>query len=445
MLDVFLLSPHSDPQAELGEPDAGGQCLYEDQLAQALSFFDDVNITTFCRFTGERPELSVINDQYKIIRIKSGPDTFVPKEEIEPLLPEFIKKVSDHLTQQENKDSIKIAHGHYWDGAKAVLMLKQKLPYLATIWTPHSLGTMKRDSFPGIQQESKYQFLPRVIWENYMLYASQQVIVSTNQEKDIVVRDYHTDSDKVQIIPPGVDFSKLDLVEKTEARKKYNLPQEANILLCLGRMTPSKGYHYAIEVLSELKKKKLDHPTHLVICGGPEESQRKKSSDAEYRDELKKIAEAKGVADRVLFHPAIPHEEVKYMYRAADVFLMTSESEPFGLTLLEAMALNRPVVAFNKGGPTHLITHNRTGCLVKPRDSVQMAGYVTALLKDADYRSDIIAAAYHFVKQNFDWQVIAREFITVYEKANEILKDTDPFPHLVSSSYFLRHNLGIKE
>lgn len=443
MLDIFFFSPHSDPQAELGEPDAGGQCLYEDQLAKALSDIEGVRVTTFCRFSGERELHQKVNDHYSIVRIQAGPAEFIPKEEIEPLLPEFINEVKKYISAKPFKGTKKVVHGHYWDGAKASLIFKACMPDIGTVWTPHSLATIKRETFPGAEQEKKYNFLPRLVWENYILYSSEQVIVSTEQEKDVTVKRYQTDPEKVQVIPPGLDFGDLEMVEKAEARQKYHLPQQANILLCLGRMTASKGYEYGIQVLEELKKKKLDDPTYLVICGGPDLDTPKKSSDAVYKKELYQIAKDKGLADKVIFFAAMPHQDVKYMFRAADVFLMTSESEPFGLTPLEAMALNRPVVSFNKGGPAHLITHNRTGCLVRPRDTEQMAGYVTALLKDIDYRSDITTNAYHFVRQNFDWKVLAKKFLTVYQQALTQVQSQCDFEDEVKNNYFLHHNLEV--
>lgn len=443
MFDVFFISPHSDPQAELGEPDAGGQCLYEDQLAKALSAIGNVRVTTFCRFAGERELISKVTDNYSVVRVQTGSAEFIPKEHIEPLLPEFIHKVKRHISTKQFSGTKRVIHGHYWDGAKASLILKAQMPELGMVWTPHSLATIKRETFPGAQQEQKYNFLPRLVWENYMLYDSEKVIVSTEQEKDVTVKRYQTDPEKVNVIPPGVDFGDLEMVEKAEARQKYNLPQQANVLLCLGRMTPAKGYEYGIQVLEELKKKKLDNPTYLIICGGPDLQVQNKTSDAVYKAELVQMAKDRGLADKVIFFAAKPHTEVKYMFRAADVFLMTSESEPFGLTPLEAMALNRPVVSFNKGGPAHLITHNRTGCLVRPRDTAQMAGYVTALLKDIDYRSDITTSAYHFVKEHFDWKTLAKKFLHVYQDAYKEAEKDRKFKDQIENNYFLQHNLQL--
>src|SRR5438552_3378937 len=127
MFHVIFLSPHSDPEAQMGELDSGGQCIYEHQLALALSGQPEFKVTTFCRQTFHRPDESTINNSYRIVRIHCGEPKPIRKEEIEKELEEFVTKVSTYLQELPDSDNL-ILHGHYWDGGYAALSLKSRWP-----------------------------------------------------------------------------------------------------------------------------------------------------------------------------------------------------------------------------------------------------------------------------------------------------------------------------
>jgi hypothetical protein len=114
MYHIVFLSPHSDPQAKLGELDSGGQCIYEHQLALALSTLPEFRVTTYCRQTGKRPDESVVNNSYTVRRVHCGEPGVIPKEELERELDEFVDKVEQEL-QSFNPDDQIILHTHYWD------------------------------------------------------------------------------------------------------------------------------------------------------------------------------------------------------------------------------------------------------------------------------------------------------------------------------------------
>jgi glycosyltransferase involved in cell wall biosynthesis len=434
MPSALFLSPHSDPEADLGEPDSGGQCVYEHQLAQALAK-KGWDVTTFCRQVGKREDLSIINEHYRIHRISCGPEGFVPKEEIAEFLPEFIQKMQPLLPQEPY-----VIHGHYWDGGKASLYLRSAQKNTTPlVWTPHSLGSMKREKFPGSENEFVYNFIPRLTWENYSCFAADQVIVSSPLEKNTVIEKYGYDEDKIAVIPPGIDWTDLVPHDKEAMRNKYGLPQEGKILLCLGRMTRSKGYHHAIRALSWLKEQYTD-PVSLVICGGSDSSTSKEEN--EYKQYLRQVTEELHLQESVFFLPAIAHEKVAEIYSAADIFIMSSENEPFGLTVLESMIMGLPVVASNTGGPTFLIQHNFTGSLVTIYNPRRVAHYIYSYFRDPQFTQRVMKNARDFAIHEFDWKNQALRFADVYENVTRHSQAPD-FKKWMQHNHFLRTNLEL--
>ncbi|HEX7017477.1 MAG TPA: glycosyltransferase [Patescibacteria group bacterium] len=434
MLHLVFLSPHSDPQATLGEPDSGGQCVYQHQLALALTQYPDLQVTTFCRQTYQRPAISQLNDRYRIVRLEIGDKEYVPKEIMERHIPEFAQKVHAYLKKNFPQEGA-ILHAHYWDGGRTALELKHlDSGRYGLIWTPHSLGALKRRKFVGEHMEAMYNFIPRVCWENYTALTARKVIVSSTIEKNDLMELYAVPARKIEVIAPGVDFSHLKMADRLTARRQLQLPESGNILLCLGRQVPSKGYHHAIKALRVVKEK-LEEPVYLVIAGGSE--QPSTPVEIQYRRQLTNLIKELNVQDNVVFFPAAPHDQVHYLFNAADIFLMPSEHEPFGIVTIESMAVRRPVVAANAGGPAEIITHNQTGCLVDFDQPVQAAKYILSLLKDSRFTQRIVNNAYHYVRQEYSWPARAEEFAHIYRQVAQGRR-SNLFAHWTHNNYFLQ-------
>lgn len=436
MLDVLFLSPHCDPQADLGEPDAGGQCVYEHELALALSRHPDVRVTTLCRDTGRREATTVVNDRYTIHRISCGPAGFVRKEEIEAHLHEFADKASSSIQDPTQV----LLHAHYWDGGKTALLLLSRYDHpIPLVWTPHSLGTTKRRSFCGEKHEKTYNFIPRITWESYTLFASDRVIVSSQQEKEELIRDYCLAKDCTHILPPGIDVNRLERIPQDTARERLNIPIDGKVLLCFGRLTPFKGFHHAIRAFEQLKKS-YTSPVVLVICGGSKDGGTKE--EQQYKQELMRLATELGVADSVLFRPAVSYTDVNVVYSSADVLIVPSEHEPFGLIVLEAMAFGLPVVASSTAGSSHVITHNESGALVDVQHPERIAGYVRAFLKDQDLYEKVVTNARERVREEFSWEQRGKLYLEIYTKAYTDAIERASFRQTQQHLFFLQKNLN---
>lgn len=434
-MHVVFLSPHSDPEANLGEPDSGGQCIYEYQLGKALSLLPDTRVTIFCRKNASHKKDTVVSNNYVIRRVECGGSSFVPKEYIEPLLPEM-----STIVHKEIQDSLSeiVLHSHYWDGGKLGLhLLAKNETVLPFIYTPHSLGSAKRKKFLGRNNEKFYNFIPRLTWENYSIFAANKIIVSTDQEKETMIDQYNIMPYKIRVLPPGINFSDFPLEDKLKLREKLKLPKKAKILLCLGRMSRFKGYQHAIRTLKILQTKYTD-PLYLVICGGSKTND-PNSEDFRYLQELQNLTSDLGLEKNVIFYYALTHDKVYQMYRAADIKIISAEHEPFGLTVLESMACKTPVIATNNGGPASIINHNTTGILVDIFNTEAVANYVYSLLKDDNLYTKISENAYQYVHSEYSWEARAQRFKTIYESSME---DYDRwFYENYQQNYFLKQNL----
>ncbi len=434
---VLFMSPHSDPEADIGEPDSGGQCVYEHQLAIELVKLG-INVDTFVRQTGKRPDVSKVTQGYTIYRIVTDGINFKPKEIIEADLTPFVQKVKQILDETNNDRGPMLVHGHYWDGGKAALMLKYNYIDVPFVWTPHSLGAVKRRRFDGFVNEMEYKFLPRIVWENYAAYVADRVIISSQEERLNLLQMYSIVRNSTDVIAPGLDLQQLTQSKAGFWRQKLKIGPTTTVLLCLGRMARSKGYHHAIKILHTLNTLRNERVV-LVILGGSENQIGLEEKN--YGRFLRDLTAQLGLEAQVYFHPAVPHERVGDIYAMADLFLMTSEREPFGLTTVEAMACGTPVVAHLLGGSSSLITNNETGFLSDMQDYSQTAGLIHSILKKPEQMKRVATAAAELMHAEFGWGSKAAAFLQVYKSV--VLNNFKRLDALLTDNYFLQKNLHI--
>lgn len=412
-MNIVFLSPHSDPEAKIGEVDSGGQCIYEYELANSLSNNLNVAVTVYCRRKFGYPKISKINPRFTIKRITCGGNRFIPKEQLDPVLDEFARKV--YLDLRKNPPDV--IHSHYWDGGKVSILEFNYFGHdLKLVWTPHSLGSVKRRSFSGIKNEIKFNFIPRIAWENYTLFISDVVIVSTEDEKNRVFSDYGIEEDKIKVIPPAVNQQNFNFTQKKECRERFKLPLDKPMFISLGRLDRRKGYHHSIKAFARFRQiYKID--AILVVFAG--NSKKQTIEEDVYMSDLKELVREYHLGSQVYFFDAINHDEVKYIYGAADVYLCLSDYEPFGLTILEAMLTGVPVVATKNGGPVNIITPGVNGYLVQPNEENAVAYEMYRLIRDDKLRQKIISRAKAHVVNYYTWDVRAKEFYGVYSELSK--------------------------
>lgn len=297
--------------------------------------------------------------------VPAGPATSVPKEALHGLVPAFTEAVLDRMDGGHPADAI---HANYWLSGISGHTIKHELD-LPLVSTFHTLDRVKAEVDLADDSDHRSQA------EAETIGCSDAILASCEDEVEQLVRLYAADRDRVEIVPPGVEHAYFSPGQRRQARRAVALPEDGRMLLFVGRIQPLKGLEVAVRALARLTDRVSD--AFLVIVGGPSGP----SGGAEVA-RMHELVGALDMADRVRFVPPQPHELLSTYYRAADVCVVPSRSESFGLVALEAAACGIPVVASAVGGLPSLVTHGRTGFLVDSRDVSAFSDAIETVLVD---------------------------------------------------------------
>jgi len=359
---VAMLSVHTSPLAQPGSGDGGGMNVYVRSLASALTRAGvECDVLTRAE-DGRWPEIVEIEPGVRVVHVRAGPAAPVDKRALPGLFDEFVGAARPHLERGSGFDAL---HAHYWISGAIGHQLKHELDVpLAT--TFHTLARAKRAA--GIDDDVTDRF--RI--EREVVACSDRLIASAPDEASQLALAYDAEADLVEVIPPGVDHTVFFPSDQLNARRALGLHVEGPMLLFVGRIQMLKGVDLVLECLATLPE-----PATLVVVGGP--------SGADGHAEvvrLHALADELGITDRVRWVEPQPHEALADWYRAADVCLVPSRTESFGLVALEAAACGTPVVAADVGGLRSLVEDGHTGFLVAPRTAEAFAEPVARLLGD---------------------------------------------------------------
>jgi D-inositol-3-phosphate glycosyltransferase len=378
MRSLAVLSLHTSPLAQPGTGDGGGMNVYVRALGSALARAG-VECDIYTR--ADAPELAPIvrvEPGLRVHHLVAGPPEPVPKEDLPSLIPAFTEGVlADQRAADRPADAV---HANYWLSGVAGHAIKHELglPLLSTF---HTLARVKADA--GLWEG---EAPVRAEAEAAVIGCSDAVLASCAVEAIQLEALYGADPDRLEIVPLGVETAFFSPGDRTQARRATGLPRGVPLLLGVGRIQPLKGFDVAVRALALLEDRVPD--AHLVIIGGP--------SGPAGQSELERLhtlVRAFGLTGRVHLLPPQPHELLSTFYRAADVVLVPSRSESFGLVALEAGACGTPVVASAVGGLTTLVDDGVTGFLVETRDAAAFADAAATILDDPFLASTMGEAA----------------------------------------------------
>jgi D-inositol-3-phosphate glycosyltransferase len=366
---IAVFSMHTSPLAQPGSGDGGGMNVYVRALASALARAG-VHCDVYTRAEHyTQPTVVEVEPGFRVLHIEAGPRSAVPKHELHELVDPF---VDASLAQMMLADPVDVLHGNYWLSGAAAHKLKHLLdrPLVATF---HTLARVKADA--GVDDDAEH----RTRVEHDIVACADLMLASTSDEGAQLSNLYDADPERIEIVPPGVDHRVFSPGDRDAARRTLGIDAQ-RVLLFVGRIQPLKGADLAVRCLAALD----DPATHLVVVGGP--------SGRDGETELARvheIAEELGVAARIHWVRPQRHDRLADYYRAADVAVVPSRSESFGLVALEAAACGTPVVAAAVGGLRSLVDHDDTGFLVEPRDAFEYASLVEKLLADDALRREM--------------------------------------------------------
>ena len=393
MRSLAVLSLHTSPLAQPGSGDSGGMNVYVRELVAALAQAGVRSEVYVRRWAADLPEVVDVEPGFRVVHVDAGP-VDLAKEELPEILDEYTDEVARHLRRHGGTDAI---HANYWLSGLAGHRLKHELS-LPLVSTFHTLARVKAET--GDPEPDR-----RVDAETEVIACSDAILANCAEEVTQLVELYGADPTRVEVVPPGVDHAFFSPGSRRGARAALGLGDHP-VLLFVGRIQPLKGLTVAIGALAELSARRPD--AVLVVVGG-----QSGAGGAEEMAAARALIERHGLQDRVRFVPPQPHHLLSTYYRAADVCIVPSRSESFGLVALEAAACGTPVVAAAVGGLRTLVDDGVTGFLVDTRDPAEYAGAVATLLDDPSLAAKIAEAAV-LRSRGFTWSTTAARLRRLY-------------------------------
>ena len=401
---VAMISVHSCPLATLGGRETGGMNVYVRELSRHLSELG-IAVDVYTRRQGPcYPTVVEFADQARVIHLSAGPAAPYSKHRVWDHLPEFVDGMQDFIN--ENALEYDVLHSHYWLSGWVAMQFRLALD-LPIVHMSHTLGYPKNAAaqLPWEQEPNR-----RLQVEREVLQGSDALVAESPASKQHMVWHYDVDPASVAVIPCGVDVARFQPQDKRRARAALSLPPTAPILLSVGRLQPSKGIDTLLQAAADIRR---DYPDVcvLVVGGGLDDQDERETAEL---NRLQTLGRRLGLSN-VHYVKAQPQEKLAQYYAAADVFVMPSHYESFGMVALEAMACGTPVVASKVGGLASTIVHGDSGLLVPPGDWRAFAQAVSRLLASPQLQSAMRQAGPERARA-FAWPLIVENNVRLYRR-----------------------------
>ncbi|MEZ2390253.1 D-inositol-3-phosphate glycosyltransferase [bacterium RCC_150] len=399
---VAFLSLHTSPMEQPGSGDAGGMNVYVRALAMALADLG-VEVEIFTRSTSaNQPAVEHPGPGVCVHNVLAGPPRKLPKEELPELLHTMVAEI-DRIKQRQPHGRYDAIHSHYWVSGVAGLELSQ----LWDVPLIHTMHTMAKVKNLVLESGERPEPRRREEGEQRIVDGATRLLANTPAEAQELVSHYNADFDRIDIAPPGVDLSVFTPAFRSRSRADLGVRPDSFHLLFAGRIQRLKGPQVFVEAAGILRKRRPDIKLELTILGAL-------SGTKDFN--LQAFITAAGLDDVVTHRAPVKAPKLAAWFRSADLVIMPSFSESFGLVALEAQACGTPVVATNVGGLSRALANGRTGLLVNGHNPSRWADAIEALYDDPRTREDMgRAAAVH--SEGFGWQRTAAITLESYHSA----------------------------
>ncbi len=401
---VALISYHTCPLAAPGQGKAGGMNVHVRELAKAIAN-RGVIVDVFTRehdYQCDRGEAG--SDGINYVHVPAGPPE-APLGDLPSYLDEFVAGVGEY--RQRNNVRYRAIHSHYWlsGWAGSRLAAATGTPQVVTF---HTLSRIKLQSRSGEQEPAVRQET-----EERIIADADCVVAFSPHERDAMVRLYGADRNRVSLIPCGVDLGRFRPIGRTEARRELGLNGH-KVMLYVGRIEPLKGADLLLHAAASLES---EEGVQVLVVG----------SDAEGSGEIERLHQLSDdlqLGDAVEFVGRVPQERLALYYSAADVCVVPSFYESFGLAALESMACGTPVVASRVGGLSTIVQHGRTGYLKSWRCPEAFAQSLEMIMANEDLRDSMGRAARHRA-ETLSWDQVAGRLLVLYERLGSAGRDEE--------------------
>jgi len=409
-MNIAIISYHTCPLATLGGKDTGGMNVYIRDLTKYLGQFG-IHADVFTRSQNEHIP-HVLHDLgcgNRVVHIPAGPETLRPKKELLGYLDSFVDNILD-FAEKKHVD-YDLIFSHYWLSGLAALKLKKEWN-IPVIHMFHTLALLK-NKIARSEEDKDGEF--RIEGEKFVLSKIDKLIVATTDEKDNLQTLYSTPENIIKIIPPGVDTTHFYPIPVEEAKEFVGIPDDEKMILFVGRIEPLKGIDTLLKAISQLKQADILQicPHYLYIIGGnPDPDQVNMNKEMQ---RLQNLCKKMGLDDLVLFLGKRDQDSLQYYYSAAEMLVMPSHYESFGMVALESMACGTPVIATQVGGLQHLVRDQKTGFVIPNDDPDALEEKITVLICKPDLREKMSQNSISYA-QSFSWNSITKYLIETFEK-----------------------------
>ncbi len=406
MKRIAVLSVHSCPLAALGGKETGGMNVYVREVSREMGRLG-LAVDVFTRSQNPHIRIAVpLGRNARVIHLKAGPQEPVPRNELVRNLPEFAEGVL-HFAER-NRLKYDLIHSHYWLSGSVGGELK-RVWSVPQVHMFHTLGALKNSA--NRKKEEKETNV-RISMEREILKTADAIIAPSPWEKEQMIRLNRGKERGIAVIPCGVDLSLFRPISPQRAKRILGL-SPGNFILFVGRIDAIKGIDVLIRAVHHLAGRGYGKNLKLIVIGG--ESDADLQTESREMEGLRKMVSRLGLGERVAFWGPQRQDLLPYFYAAAEVLVMPSRYESFGMVTLEAMACGTPVVASRVGGLQYTVGDGKTGFLIPEGDWRIMADRIQRIIESPVLRKKLTSAAIHRVKQ-FGWPNITRKILRLYEE-----------------------------
>ncbi len=404
---VAMISLHTSPLAQPGIGSAGGMNVYIRELSRHLAQ-RGIEVDIFTR--RDHPDVPAVVELFpgvRVLTLDAGPATPLAKEQLFCYIPEFVSELAYCVSGQPQLYDV--IHAHYWLSGWAAYHLQRywNIPFVQMF---HTLAVLKNTARAGPPES-----VLRLQVEQGLARIADAVIAANPDEHQTIASELGAPPGRLCTVPPGVDAEHFRPLDRAAARAHMGIEPNRPTALFVGRIDPVKGIDTLLQAWQRVQAILTPEQPLLLFLGGVcENSVHGPQPD---RALARVIAEAQalGLAESIRFLGSRPQSELPLFYNAADVCLIPSRYESFGLVAVEAMACGTPVVASRVGGLRFTVEHEISGLHVPPDDPDALAAATIRTFTDHGLRSRLQVGARQAALR-YSWHRVTTTVVRVYEQ-----------------------------
>jgi D-inositol-3-phosphate glycosyltransferase len=398
---IAMITMHTSPLDQPGTGDAGGLNVYVAETAKRLGEAG-VAVDVFTRATSrDQPRIALPAPGVRVVAVPTGPGGPLRKEE----LPGHIGAFTEGVLGTRGADRYDLVHSHYWLSGQVGRRVARRW----SVPLVHTMHTMAKVKNRRLAAQDRPEPLMRIMGEERLAATADRLVANTDVERQELIDLYGAPAGRVDVVHPGVDLTRFTPGDRVGARRRLGWAPERRTLLFVGRLQPLKAPDLLIRAAAGML---ADDPSwqdrlQVVVCGGLS------GNGLDSPDGLAELARELGVGDLVRLVPPTDRATLAEFYRAADLLVMPSHSESFGLVALEAQACGTPVVAASVGGLSTAVAQGRSGILIDGHDPDRWGSVIAGALDDSELLRELSGGAVAHAA-GFSWQATAARTLEVY-------------------------------